>query len=187
MIVLKKVPKKKLDDDLCLSFSTIILLTGQVRIKLPMHTSCRVLTLKKSLERARMKACAYRFSPQGEETIQHLKTLLRYSSWYGTYLAKYLKCEGQCWAQTTALTTSQVGKEPAVYKRSEIHIPPFHKLKKNLHLMHTFPPFVKMSTFKLQLFLFLFNSPTEPRTTEPRMGLLSEWTEPRMGLNPERD
>jgi hypothetical protein len=29
------------------------------------------------------------------------------------------------------------------------------------------------------------DSPTEPRTTEPRMGLLSEWTQPRMGLNPE--
>ncbi len=32
-----------------------------------------------------------------------------------------------------------------------------------------------------------FDSPTEPRTTEPRMGLLSEWTQPRMGLNPEWD
>jgi hypothetical protein len=31
------------------------------------------------------------------------------------------------------------------------------------------------------------DSPTEPRTTEPRMGLLSEWTQPRMGLNPEWD
>jgi hypothetical protein len=32
-----------------------------------------------------------------------------------------------------------------------------------------------------------YDSPTEPRTTEPRMGLLSEWTQPRMGLNPEWD
>ncbi len=31
------------------------------------------------------------------------------------------------------------------------------------------------------------DSPTEPRMTEPRMGLLSEWTQPRMGLNPEWD
>ncbi len=32
-----------------------------------------------------------------------------------------------------------------------------------------------------------YDSPTEARTTEPRMGLLSEWTQPRMGLNPEWD
>ncbi len=32
---------------------------------------------------------------------------------------------------------------------------------------------------------FQLDSPTEPRTTEPRMGLLSEWTQPRMGLNLE--
>ncbi len=31
------------------------------------------------------------------------------------------------------------------------------------------------------------DSPAEPRTTEPRMGLLSEWTQHRMGLNPEMD
>ncbi len=31
------------------------------------------------------------------------------------------------------------------------------------------------------------DSPTEPRTTEPRMGLLSKWTQPQMGLNPEWD
>ncbi len=29
------------------------------------------------------------------------------------------------------------------------------------------------------------DSPTEPRTTEARMGLLSEWTQPRMRLNPD--
>ncbi len=29
------------------------------------------------------------------------------------------------------------------------------------------------------------DSPTEPRTTEPRIGLLSEWTQPQMGMNPE--
>ncbi len=31
----------------------------------------------------------------------------------------------------------------------------------------------------------LGDSPTEPRMTEPRIGLLSEWTRPQMGLNPE--